>query len=61
MYQPPPLPANKSDLDEFAWGGELDEEEQNVPEGPLLVTPEVGRYAMEQAIARLLFHAGFEG
>lgn len=26
-----------------------------------MMTPELGRYAMEQAIAKLLFHSGFEG
>ena len=48
-------------MDELAWGGESEVEQPNPLEGPLLVTPEVGRYAIEQAVAKVLFHVGFEG
>jgi len=61
MYQPPPPLGKQPEFDEQVWCGGLDNEDQSVPEAPLTMTPDVGRYAMEQAIARLLFHTGFEG
>jgi transcriptional activator SPT7 len=59
MYQLPP-PSKQPEFDEHLWNSQL-EEEQFVPTDRLIITPEVGRYAMEQAIARMLFHTGFEG
>lgn len=48
-------------MDEYAWGGEIEGEDQmTLPESSVM-TSELSRYVMEQAIAKLLFHAGFEG
>jgi len=59
MYQPPPQ-LKQPEFDDQLWFSNP-EEEQPVPNPPFTVTPQVGQYAMEQAIARLLFHTGFEG
>src|SRR6266516_3403552 len=59
MYQPSAPPTKQPEFDEELWDITPDEDE-SIPDA-VIMTPEVGRYAMEQAIARLLFHTGFEG
>ena len=58
---PPPPPTKQQDIDEFAWGGEVDDYEYpTLPESPVM-NGELGRYVMEQTVAKILFHSGFEG
>jgi hypothetical protein len=49
------------EVDEYAWGGEIEGEDQVSIPASSAMTSELGRYVMEQAIAKLLFHSGFEG
>jgi hypothetical protein len=51
----------QQDIDEYAWGGQTDDENQPNGSTSLTMNAELARYAMEQAIAKLLFHSGFEG
>jgi hypothetical protein len=48
-------------VDDYAWGVEIEGEDQWSVPASSVMTPELGRYVMEQAIAKLLFHSGFEG
>jgi hypothetical protein len=61
VYQPPPPPAKQVDVDEIAWGVEFDDENQLALPVSTVMNADLGRYVMEQTIAKLLFHAGFEG
>jgi hypothetical protein len=60
VYQPPLAPSKLSNVDEYAFGGEIEEYSPDVSDGSVM-NAELGQYVMEQAIARLLFHSGFEG
>jgi hypothetical protein len=60
VYQPPPPPGKGQELDEFAWGGEVDDRDPPVLES-MIMNAELARYVMEQTIAKVLFHSGFEG
>jgi hypothetical protein len=61
MYQPPPLPGKGFEIDDYTWGGEMDMDDQPVLPLDSAMNGELGRYVMEQAIAKLLYHTGFEG
>jgi len=60
MYQPPPPPSKLAEIDDYAWGGEVDAEEPVFVPDATAMNGELGRYVMEQAIAKLLYHTGFE-
>jgi len=61
MYQPPTLPGKGFEIDDYTWGGEIDIEDQPALPESTAMNGELGHYVMEQAIAKLLYHTGFEG
>jgi len=60
MYQPPAPPAKHPELDEFAWGGAIEDQEPVFPISSEM-TGEIAEYVMEQTVAKILYHSGFEG
>jgi hypothetical protein len=60
VYQPPLAPPKFSNLDGYAFGEEFEENPPELSDGSVM-NAELGQYVMEQAIAKLLFHSGFEG
>jgi hypothetical protein len=60
VYQPPLAPSKFPNVDGYAFGGEFEEIPPSLSDGSVM-NAELGQYVMEQAIAKLLFHSGFEG
>jgi len=61
MYQPSAPPAKQPELDEFVWGSTIEDQEEPVLPVPSEMTCEVAEYVMEQTVAKILYHSGFEG
>lgn len=61
VYQPPAPPSKQPDLEEYIWSGQAPEHGHHGLQTSPVMNAESARYVMEQTIAKLLFHSGFEG
>ena len=61
MYQPPAPPGKHPELDEFVWGAPLEGQDPASLPPSTEMTRELAEYVMEQTVAKVLFHCGFEG
>jgi hypothetical protein len=59
VYQPP-APSKGFEVDDYTWGGQMDIADQPTSTSSVM-NEDLGQYVMEQAIAKLLYHTGFEG
>ena len=60
LYQPPVFSVKQVEMDDLAWTGDADDD-NTIALTSDEITPELAAFGMEQSIAKVLFHAGFEG
>lgn len=60
IYQPSVTSVKQVEMDELAWAGDTEDDSATLPTSDE-ITPELASFGMEQSIAKILFHTGFEG
>ena len=60
VYQPPVSSVKQLEMDELAWTGDASTDATTL-ETSSEITPDLASFGMEQSVARILFHNGFEG